>query len=271
MMRQCRSWIAIALAALPSVAHGFADATQFFANPALPHSATLGASAEGLYFTGAPRVSSLACQSCHVGTPGVVGLRLNADDPSLFTSGYQPGTGYTLQIELTHEIQGLQYDTPDHHCTDVGAQTYVQCNNNGFALEIDAAGGALAKSFVADSSTLLAPDGDAVFSGRQYDATDPKSILNNGATAWTFRWTAPPAGTGTLAVYVGAVDGNGGSGTVANDQDPYGDDTVQAIFFVSEAGGPLASAGCAVTPGCAAAPTGMLPLPLLLMLRRRRR
>ena len=264
--------VLLALLAVPAAAHAFADASQFFDQPANPHGATFGASGEGLYFTGAPRFASLYCSSCHTGGPQTVGLRLNADDPSLFSDGYQPGKTYQMQVLLTNETEGLMYKTPT--CTDPPAPddtfTYVQCNNNGFGLEIDAGGVPLAGSnvycaqqptagkcpapdFTADQA-LVAPDGDAVFGAKVYSA-DPnmtKLVTRNGADAWRFFWTAPKAGTGPLTVYVAAVDGNGGAGTIANDQDPYNDDTVNANFFLQEANVPVqngASAGCSFAPG----------------------
>ena len=284
-----RSSILLALVALPSVAHAFADASQFFDQKATPHAATFGASSEGLYFTGARRFASLDCSTCHGGGPQHVGLRLNADDPALFASGYQPGKTYELQVELTNESEGLQYKTPT--CTDPPAPgdsfAYVQCNNNGFAVEIDSSGGPLGGSnvycaqqpkaggacpmpdFTADQA-LVAPDGDAVFDAKVYsaDPSMPKLVTRNGADAWRFWWTAPKAGTGALTVYIAAVDGNGGAGTIANDQDPYGDDTVAANFFLQEAGAAVtnsASAGCSVAPvaATAAAPWPLLPLLLL--------
>jgi hypothetical protein len=253
---------------VPSLAHGFADASQFFDVPAIPHSATLGASGEGIYFTGAPRFASLTCQSCHVGAPGIVGLQLNADDPSLFSDGYTPGKTYALQVQINNETEGLKYNTPT--CTDVGGMPYAQCNNNGFALEVDAGGAALG-GFAASASTLVSPDGNAVFSAREFDATDPNLIHNNDATSWLFHWTAPPQGSGPLTIYVAAVDGNGGGGSTANDQDPYGDDTVQANFFVQEAGAPIknsAAAGCSVAATRAVGESAPLWLSIWFLLLR---
>jgi hypothetical protein len=278
---------AVALACMPSPAHAFDVAAQFFDNQALPHAATLGASGEGVYFTGAPRFASRNCADCHVGGPQRVGLRLNADDQSLFTGGYQPGRTYQLQVALTDEAAGTKYHTPT--CTDpplVGDTfTYVQCNNNSFALEIDAAGAPLAGPavFCAQSpvggvcpmadvtrdEAVVAPDGDAVFGNRMFssDPDAPKTVQRNGAASWRFFWTAPKAGTGPLTVYVAAVDGNGGAGTAANDQDPYDDDTVAANFYFQEANAAArsgAAAGCSVIP--TGRPTTTGPLALLLLL-----
>jgi hypothetical protein len=94
-----------------------------------------------------------------------------------------------------------------------------------------------------------------------------KIITNNGAIRWRFYFTAPPAGTGPLTINVAAVDGQGGAGTTANDQDPYGDDTVQGTFSIREAGArppPGASAGCslAARPAAPLTPLGLLLLAL---------
>lgn len=291
-----RSSLLVALLALaaPSPAHAFADASQFFDQKANPHAATFGASGEGLYFTGAPRFASLDCSTCHTAGPQKVGLRLNASDQSLFDSGYKPGAVYELQIALTNETEGLKYKTPT--CTDPPAPddtfTYVQCNNNGFGLEIDDASGtplAGTNVFCAQQpnagmcppadftkdQALVAPDGDAVFDAKVYsaDPNQPKLITRNGADTWRFFWTAPKAGTGPLTVFVSAVDGNGGAGTTMNDQDPYDDDTVSANFFLQEANAAVhdsASAGCSLAPVGGAPGLWWLAGPALLMFRRRR-
>jgi hypothetical protein len=281
--------MAAALVVAPATAHAFADAVQFFDQKASPHAATFGASSEGLYFTGAPRFASLDCQSCHEGGPQRVGLRLNADKPDLFTTGYQPGTTYELQVLLTNESEGVQYKTPT--CTDPPSDgdtfTYQQCNNNGFALEIDdstdtplagpsvycaqmpTAGMCAPPAYTRDE-TVVAPDGDTVFGEKVYssDPNNPKLVTHNDMVSWHFFWTAPKAGTGPLTVYVAAVDGNGGAGTKDNDQDPYDDDTVAANFFLREANVPVhndASAGCSLAPAGASASPWLLFVVLVLV------
>ena len=57
--------------------------------------------------------------------------------------------------------------------------------------------------------------------------------------------TSPAAGSGPVTVYAGAVDGNGGAGTAVNDQDPTGDDTVQATIVIPERGAQSVS-GCSM-------------------------
>src|SRR5207248_163852 len=113
-----------------SLAHAFADASQFFANSHQAHAATFGASGVGLYFTGSPRFASRTCADCHVGGPLTLGLKLGADDPSLFDLGYVPGKVYHLQVELQNEMKGLMYGGAT--CTDppgpMDTYSYAQCN-----------------------------------------------------------------------------------------------------------------------------------------------
>ena len=74
-------------------------------------------------------------------------------------------------------------------------------------------------------------------------------------------------------MYVAAVDGNGGAGTTANDEDPYDDDTVSANFFLQEANVPVkndAAAGCSLAPGAGAPSLFWLCATLLLVIRRER-
>jgi hypothetical protein len=260
-------------------AFAFEDATQFFAS--VPHAATFGASSEGVYFTGAPRFSSLQCATCHTDGPGQVRLKLGADDPSLFDAGYVPGTTYLLEVEVLGETRGLDYSSVG--CTEPPGPRdtfqYQQCNSNSFALEIDAFDGPLAGQGVFCSGApvagmcpaanaqsdevVVAPDGDAVFAQRQHSATQSYLVLRNDPTSWHLWWTAPAAGTGALTVYLAAVDGNGGDGTATNDQDPFNDDTVQAQFTLQESGAPPpagTSAGCDVGAGGAGASALWLPL-----------
>jgi MYXO-CTERM domain-containing protein len=272
----------LAACALPSLAHAFADANQFFADKASPHGATFSAVAEGLYFTGAPRFASQTCANCHVDAPGLIAIKIGADPPSLFTDGYTPGATYQLEVELSNEQFGLEHGGAT--CTDPPGPrdkyTYVPCNDNGFALEIDDAtstplagpgvfcaqaplGGVCPMPNPNGDESLVAPDGDAVFGARPVDASNPKLELRNGPQRWHLWWTAPKAGSGPVTIFATAVDGNGGDGSAGDDQDPYGDDTVQASVFVQEAGAPAARQASA---GCSAAGGGDAGTPSLLLI-----
>src|SRR5262249_8215417 len=96
----------------------FDDPAQFIALPTLQHPATLSASAEGIYFTGAPRFSGLDCASCHTDGPGKVDIRINADVVELFSDGYQPGQTYQLQVQLLNEQMGIPHNTMSGTCTE---------------------------------------------------------------------------------------------------------------------------------------------------------
>jgi hypothetical protein len=281
---RCSPLFALLVCAAPATAHAFADATQFFNDPANPHGATFGAVAEGLYFTGAPRFASQTCADCHIDGPGQVAIRIGADPPSLFTDGYTPGATYALEVELLNETEGTQLGGAT--CTvppgPRDTYAYVPCNNNNFALEIDDAGGvplAGANVFCAQApmggvcpmpdpngdESLVAPDGDAVFGNRPVDANNSRLLTRNGARSWHFWWTAPVMGSGPLTLLATLVDGNGGDGTAKVDQDPYGDDTVQASVFLQEAGAPTvrqAQAGCDLGGGGATPGPGALVLAL---------
>jgi len=275
----------------PRAAAAFADSSQFFTTAAFPHAATVGASGEGVYFTGAPRFAGLDCAACHARGPQVVQLQITADPPGLFSDGYMAGVAYEIEVALIGESLGLEHSGTS--CTVPPGRTetypYKACNNNSFAAEVDDADGPLRTALCAGQpsagacpspeafvdETIVAPDGDAVFGNRRRDPADPK-IVGNDPTSWRFWFIAPPPGTGPLTLYVDAVDGAGGDGTAADDQDVFGDDTVRATVPLAEAGSLrawTAVVGCALGGAGGSAPgsTGLFLVGGgLLMLRRRR-
>jgi hypothetical protein len=97
--------------------------------------------------------------------------------------------------------------------------------------------------------TFVNAAGNGVFSAGYLEADSEHGVpagFENGATAWRFYWTAPPAGRGPVTFHIGAVDGNGGLGTEDVPQDAFGDDTVQVHITIGEAGTPQddLSTGC---------------------------
>jgi hypothetical protein len=277
---------------LSSLARAFVDPAEFRpGNMTVPHPATISASAEGVYFTGAPRFAFQTCSSCHIDTPGIVGIKLGADELTLFTDGYEPGRTYSLEVEMLNESEGLDHNAAT--CTEAPLMgqsfTFVPCNNNNFALEIDAADKPLTGFCAAAPSmgmcpapaisdeVVVMPGGDAIIAARQHDMTSPQVVLHNGKNFWRFWWTAPPAGTGPVTVYLAAVDGGGGNGTVQLDQDPENDDVVTAAIPIPEKGAepPVPpGAGCAYATTTRALPVGALllvGLAFVIFLRRRAR
>jgi hypothetical protein len=253
----------LALAALPSSARAFPTGSQFDSDP------ISSAGGGGVHFTGGPGFPLGTCSSCHQDGPQRVGVVLEADDPSLFSAGYAPRHLYRMRVVLQGEGRGLDFNGPAR-CGGDSADTFVPCNSNGFALEVDdslsqTAGSLCPSPPTAPSGgkgpgcerargavTFASMDGTTIHSTGYLEKDTTNKIdagYENGATSWDFYWTAPPAGTGPVTFHVGAVDGNGGLGTYDVPQDLLGDDTAQAHIDVGEAGGvPLvaSTAGCTV-------------------------
>src|SRR4051794_22009499 len=65
--------------------------------------------AGGIAFDGAPRWAGHTCAACHTDAPGIVGIRLEADEPALFTDGWTPNKQYHLRVVLTNEWAAVEY------------------------------------------------------------------------------------------------------------------------------------------------------------------
>lgn len=274
-----------ALAGPALTAHAFPTGTQFDGDP------LTGAGGGGIHFTASPAFPAATCATCHTDGPSRLAVRLLASDPSIFSTGYQPGRIYELQVLLDGESRGDEYNGPAR-CGSIAQKGFSPCNANGFALEADSPIGQVVGSlcpseFGADGScvrargapTVLAADGSAIHSAG-YLESDPASKLpagfENGAIAWRFYWRAPAAGAGAVSFHIGGVDGNGGEGTEAVPEDSAGDDTVEAHLTVEETGGQAyaATGGCTVARSGRGRLIGITPLAILLVamtVRRRRK
>jgi len=182
----------------------------------------------GIPFDGAPRWTSHTCAVCHTNAPGQITIRLEADHPELFTTGYTPNMQYHLRVVMENEHEGLAYKSNPDSCggSDV---PFVGCDYNGFGLEIDDMSGAPSGSYAqVDGSGACATGSATIFTADTYILKDGTAALSsgvhNGATSWDLCWTAPASGSGTLTAYVAAVDGNGGSGNASFPTDEPGDD-----------------------------------------------
>jgi uncharacterized protein (TIGR03382 family) len=227
----------------------------------------------GIAFDGAPRWTSHTCAVCHTDAPGRIGIRLEADEPALFTDGWVAKQQYHLRVVLDGEWAGLAYAAAGDMC-GFATSTYVPCDQNGFALELADGGGQpvgklvpVAEGACVNSGTPP-PDVDA------YIFTDGTAAAHTGAhaalTQWDVCWTAPAAGAGTITAYVAVVDGNGGDGTEAFPNDTKNDDVAAGAVSLFERGGtPVTQGGgcdAAGAPGLGAA----LALGLLAIRRNRR-
>ena len=158
----------------------------------------------GIFGTGAARDHGITCQDCHVDPPdGDVELRFNFS-PSLTSvdglDAYEPGRTYDVTVELIGEIL-------------TGPCAPNAKNNNGFAATFQDAGGQTAGVLASDSGQTGTdcpaqypdPGTGSTVLYRTCDVVMPESYER---TSWQFGWTAPAAGTGSITLHFGGVDGN---------------------------------------------------------------
>ena len=232
-----------------------------------------GEGGAGIVFTGAPRWTAHTCDVCHTDAPHQVGLRLESDDPSLFDTGWSANKQYHMRVVLLNEHEGTQYQKYGSMCGGA-VDPYVPCNTNGFALEIDDAGGHPVGKYTPVMSNACyntagtpPPGLDAVV------VSGGTAVAHNGAggeASWDFCWTAPAAGGGVLTAYVAAVDGNGGDGTQNFPDNTTGDDVAVGQVPINENGAappPPQTGGCSTTGG---ASLGLVLVVLLAWCGRRR-
>jgi len=284
--------VVAAALAVPSVAHAFPTGDQFDYDPLQggtfnqpgdcdkafdPNNKKECEGGGGVVFDGAPRFAGHTCAVCHVDAPGRVGLRLEADDPAIFTDGYQPGKTYKLRVILQGQWAGVEYLANKDNCGDPYVTPYLPCDNNGFAMEIDDVIGRPLGTFITqiNGSCRNRMNGDPAPDA--YVLKDGSAVAMSGAYAgqvtWDLCWKAPQAGYGALTVYLAGVDGNGGDGTANFPKDPYGDDVASGSVPLLEAGAPPPPSQ---TGGCSAGGAGgggslVLILGVLFGLGRRRR
>ncbi len=262
MKRALALWLA-----LSGNAYAFSTGNNFDMDPLTSDGAG------GIAFDGAPRFTLHTCEVCHTNAPHLVGLKLESDDASVFSDGWQANKQYHMRVLLQNEHAGAQYASLGDNC-GFAAATYVPCDNNGFALEIDDAQGNPQGSYVPVVNNACANSGTIPPDVDIRVLTDKTAITHNGAhaaqTGWDFCWTAPGSGTGGLTVYMATVDGNGGDGTMNFPADTIGDDVAVGQVGIQESG---AAPPPPQTGGCSAggdASVGVA-LVLLVLLRGRRK
>jgi hypothetical protein len=257
----------VLLAGFPSVALAWDGAASWY-NPANGGNAPPGdknaimPGGGGIFGTGGARDYNITCANCHLDDKkqqGQIAIDFAFNPPQPMVNGvagYTPGTTYTITATLSGEHLGLS-----------GCGPYVTGNINNFAASFESSGGLSAGVLASDSgqssancgkttpmagrTTLLYGDCHAIFS-------DDGDMADLGRTTWSFSWTAPSAGAGTITMYYGAVDGD-------CMMDSFGDDvkTGNKRF-------PEATAALAPRPRPYAF-AFLLLLPLALLWRQRRR
>lgn len=159
----------------------------------------------GIVGTGSAMDHNILCAHCHTEAMNQIDLKFDFMPPLDMVGGqpvYSPGKTYQVAVNLTGEHLGTS-----------GCGQYLS-HTNSFAATFENASGKLAGTLTSAAgqssancpqtmpdpklgSTLLYNDCHAIFSNGQQNET-----------SWSFSWTAPAAGAGTVTMYYGAVDGN---------------------------------------------------------------
>lgn len=223
--------LVLLLLLVPATAAAFPTGDQFDLDPLKQDGAG------GIAFTGSPRFQGHTCAVCHTGAPGKISLALQSDQPELFTDGWKPNTQYHLRVVLQNSWAAAQYTASGDKC-GTNATPYHPCDENGFALEFDNAGGQPVGKLAAYTGTACAttpPMDPAVQILKDGTAVTHKGT-HFGVTQWDLCWTAPATGAGVITAYLTGVDGNGGNGTEAFPNDTTGDDVAAGAVPMNEHG-----------------------------------
>lgn len=161
----------------------------------------------GVWGTGGKRDFGVTCSSCHVKGQGKIYATVEFF-PLLMQVGpqslYKPGQRYQVTVTLKNQWLGRGFVTCGQYLMSM----------NGFAASFETAAGVRAGRLEADSGQdsnacpATIPDlqtGTTVTFGQ---CTVIASTNTEDQTTWTFKWTAPTAGAGTVTMFYGVVDGN---------------------------------------------------------------
>lgn len=167
-----------------------------------------------IWGTGSGKDWGITCAMCHVNDATQQGGITSQFTwvPALSAGKYVPGTAYVVTIKLLGEHLGMAKPTS---------------NVNGFAMTFENVNGAPMGTLRGENQTTCpAPpvppiDGPLGNGGLTWVYQDPYNanacrtvaslahLSSSGVkTSWNFKWTAPPAGSGTVFAYYGIVDGN---------------------------------------------------------------
>jgi hypothetical protein len=213
----------------------------------------------GILGTGSARDHGITCAHCHTKGAALIDLKLTFTPPLPTVGGqptYAPGQSYQISAKLVGEHLGLS-----------GCGQYLTHVNNFAAAFEDGSGnptGVLAsdsgQSSASCPSALPKPiNGTTVLYG------DCHAVTSSGAenlATWSFAWTAPASGAGTVSVHYGTVDGN-------CDMMSMNDDVKVGTLVLGEATA-MAAPPRGDGVGRLAALLGLVPVGLVLSRRRRR-
>lgn len=131
--------------------------------------------------------------------------------------GSNPGNGMANEaLSITHNVPVTGYGPGNTYDVTV-TMTSAGTNSFGFSLSPQNAGGAVLGTLIAGAGTQLNGGGGYVTQTENSGA---------GSKSWTFQWTAPTAGTGSVTFYCASIFGNS-SFSNAGDFMVTGTETVQ--------------------------------------------
>ncbi|MCC6337786.1 MAG: hypothetical protein IT380_27805 [Myxococcales bacterium] len=162
----------------------------------------------GIWGTGSRRDGRITCEACHE-PPATGGMPVDltlAFQPALEqvggAPGYRPGRRYTVTATLTGETLGLS-----------GCGQYLT-HTNGFGVSFEDGSGLLAGRLESDlgmNASSCPPTVPQLATDSTITYGDCHALVSSATpnrSTWTFVWTAPPAGSGTVTLYWGVVDGD---------------------------------------------------------------
>jgi hypothetical protein len=176
----------------------------------------------GLYGTGGPMHLGVQCAHCHIEADGLISLDIQPS-PAFTQSGndwlYAPGQRYDFVVTLVGEHKG---SGPTKNQNGIGFSFEDDGGLRMGLLASDAPGVDQANCpttvpMTPTSTTYMVGSCDAVVSS-----------LSSDVDQWMFSWTAPPAGSGALTMWYGAVDGDQAA------EDSLGDDVIQGSMRLLE-------------------------------------
>lgn len=164
------------------------------------------AGAGGIYGMGGATDHFITCAHCHIKGAGTIGATITptpAWQQVMGQDAYKPGQVYSIKVDMTGEHKGLNQGND---------------NLNGMAFTMEDAAGKVKGVLGSDTSPAVS----SASCPSSYPATNPATgstyvygdchgvifIPKPNATSWTFSWTAPAAGAGTITGYYGVVDGD---------------------------------------------------------------
>ncbi|MFT3772547.1 MAG: hypothetical protein QM820_44720 [Minicystis sp.] len=169
-----------------------------------------------IWATGGVKDWGITCAMCHVNDVNQQG-QITAQltwNPPLSGGKYAPGTDYTVTMKLLGEHLAVNNAS----------------NTNGFTMTFEDVNGNPKGKLLGDMQTSCPSTPNTLPDGALQGTTFTYSVPANGnqcrsiaslsrknVSTWSFKWTSPAAGSGTVYAYYGLIDGNGDTKSFGDD------------------------------------------------------